>query len=248
MTVDMHCHLDLYPDPFMVSRQCKTNEKLYILSVTTTPKAWHGTLKLADNNPRIQTALGFHPQIVHERYRELELFDSILPDTKYIGEIGLDGSKNLKKHWDIQLKVFRHILHSIQNIGGRLMSIHSRASADAVLLELNKYSDTGIPILHWFTGNITELKKAVKQGCWFSVGPAMLNTKRGQELVVLIPEDKILSETDAPFVKVKNKPLLPWDASSISLQLAKIWKMDSSEVEIKLFENFKNLAKISGTW
>lgn len=62
-----------------------------------------------------------------------------------------------KEHWEIQLKVFRHILNSVNQAGGRIMTIHSRASAAAVLDELTGID--GVPILHWFTGTKSQLKK-----------------------------------------------------------------------------------------
>ncbi|ORS97051.1 TatD family hydrolase, partial [Escherichia coli] len=112
MSIDMHCHLDLYPRPDLVAEESK-RRGTYILSVTTTPKAWHGTSLLAKESQRIRTALGLHPQIAHQRSHELDLFDSLLSETKYVREIGLDGGQGFKEHWDIQLKVFRHILNSV---------------------------------------------------------------------------------------------------------------------------------------
>lgn len=46
MSIDMHCHLDLYPRPDLVAEESK-RRGTYILSVTATPKAWHGTSLLA---------------------------------------------------------------------------------------------------------------------------------------------------------------------------------------------------------
>lgn len=236
--MDMHCHLDLYPDPFEVAKQC--DEKgLYVLSVTTTPKAWDGTNRLATGYKRIQTALGLHPQLAHQRANELELFDSLLPDAKYVGEIGLDGGKGYKEHWNIQLKVFRHILKQVNNAGGRIMTIHSRACAGLLLDEL--VGIKGIPILHWFTGTKTELKRALSMGCWFSVGPAMMETKRGKELVSNIPKDRVLIETDGPFAKVKGLPIMPWDAGQVSHSLTEIWGTSSLEVNEILICNLKRL-------
>ncbi|MBY0432060.1 MAG: TatD family hydrolase, partial [Rhodospirillales bacterium] len=73
MSVDFHCHLDLYPDPAAAVRACQESGA-YVLSVTTTPKAWRGTVALAKECSRIRTSLGLHPQIAHERIRELALF------------------------------------------------------------------------------------------------------------------------------------------------------------------------------
>jgi len=238
LIIDLHCHLDLYPDPFTIARQCR-DQDIYILSVTTTPKAWQGTKKLARDNHKIKTALGFHPQLAHERHHELELFDRILPQAKYVGEIGLDGSKNYKPYWQVQLTVFRHILHSIDKAGGRIMSIHSRASAKAVLAELSGIK--GIPVLHWFTGSKLELRLAIDQGCWFSVGPAMLSTKRGKDLVSAMPQQRIVTESDGPFAKWQRKSLMPWDVEKSFVLLAEIWRITPKKVREIISNNFKSL-------
>lgn len=238
MIVDMHCHLDLYPDPHSVAKTCR-EKGLWILSVTTTPKAWNGTSRLAEGSDRIQTALGFHPQLAHERSQETELFDSLLPEAEYVGEIGLDGGKAFRDFWRQQLDVFRHILKSINADGGRIMSIHSRASADAVLDEL--LTVEGTPILHWFTGNKSELKRAMKRDCWFSVGPAMITTKKGQDLISLIPRNRILTETDGPFAKVGGKSLMPWEVVESYASLGKIWSMSPEEAKCQIYSNLLDL-------
>lgn len=217
----MHCHLDLYPDPFKLVDECKARN-IYILSVTTTPKAWYGTNKLAEGSKRIRTALGLHPQLAHQRSNEVELFDELLVNTNYVGEIGLDGSKGFKEHSNIQAQVFRHILKSVDRSGGKIMTIHSRSSASNVLEEIKGVE--GKAILHWFTGTPSELKQAIKQGCWFSVGPAMLNTKRGRELTLMMPRKRVLIETDGPFAKYNGKSLFPWESEIAVEQLSRLWK------------------------
>ncbi|TXI37226.1 MAG: TatD family deoxyribonuclease [Nitrosomonas sp.] len=234
----MHCHLDLYSDPHQVAEICD-QQGLYVLSVTTTPRAWDGTKKLAIGKKRIQTALGLHPQLAHQRSQELELFDQLLPKTKYVGEIGLDGSKEFKDHWQIQLQVFRHILKSVHRSGGRIMSIHSRASVNYVLDELAGIDGTAI--LHWFSGSKSELKRAIDLGCWFSVGPAMLSSKKGNELAALIPKNRLLSETDGPFAKIDGRAMMPWDVELVTLGLSKIWKVSDSDTNQQICNNFKML-------
>lgn len=238
MNIDMHCHLDLYPEPFKVAEECK-KRGTYVLSVTTTPKAWDGTCRLAKGCSRIRTALGLHPQIAHQRSHELELFDALLSDAKYVGEIGLDGGKGFKDHWQVQLKVFRHILNSVNSAGGRVMTIHSRSSAASVLDFLPGVD--GVPILHWFTGTPSQLRKAIDMGCWFSINPSMLETKKGYNLVAMMPKERILTETDGPFTTLSGNTLFPWDASLVILKVASIWKCDISEAEKIIDNNFKRL-------
>lgn len=234
----MHCHLDLYPEPFKVAEECN-RRGTYVLSVTTTPKAWEGTCRLSEGSPRIRTALGLHPQIAHQRYQELGLFDALLSEAKYVGEIGLDGGSGFKDHWDVQLKAFRHILNAVNHAGGRIMSIHSRASATAVLDELKGID--GIPVLHWFTGTKNQLNRAIDMGCWFSVGPAMLNTKKGVELVSIIPRDRILTETDGPFAKHRGNMLMPWESDIAVNILSEIWNQSIEQTLADLRDNFRSV-------
>jgi TatD DNase family protein len=245
VSIDMHCHLDLYSDPFDVVEECKKRD-LYILSVTTTPKAWEVTNNLSAKGEKIRTALGLHPQLAHQRAAEIELFDALLPEVKYVGEIGLDGGANFKEYWLTQLKIFRHILSRINREGGRIMTIHSRASASAVLDELDGIE--GIPILHWFTGTKRELNRAIDMGCWFSVGPAMLQTKKGNELVSIIPRKRVLTETDGPFAKYNAKPLMPWDVEIAFSQLSCCWGVSEYEARQQVKHNLKELASKACEW
>lgn len=238
MNVDMHCHLDLYSEPFKIAEECR-RRGTYVLSVTTTPKAWNGTCRLAEGSKRIQTALGLHPQLAHQRENEIDLFDELIAQTKYVGEVGLDGGKGFKDHWEIQIGVFRHILRSVHRSGGRIMSIHSRASAAAVIDEITGVD--GTPILHWFTGTPAQLKKAIDIGCWFSVGPAMLMTKSGSQLASMMPRDRVLTETDGPFAKGNGKPLMPWDSDIATRQLASLWQLPIELAEYQVKSNLKKL-------
>src|SRR5438552_1595155 len=99
--IDFHCHLDLYSQPRDVVEECIVRGA-YVLAVTTTPSAWEGTSALVAGASRIRVALGLHPELAQERKVELPLFDKLLSRTKYVGEIGLDGSPELKGQWEHQ--------------------------------------------------------------------------------------------------------------------------------------------------
>lgn len=216
---------------------------LYVLSVTTTPSAWTISSALAKDGNRIRTALGLHPQIAHERHSELDLFDSLVPQTKYVGEIGIDGAPELKAHRAVQLQVFEHILESCRRAGGRIMSIHSRRAASDVLDRIQLNLDAGIPILHWFTGSLRELERAVKLGCWFSVGPAMLKSERGRALAAAMPRDRILTETDGPFAQINGQAVVPWGVVDAINILGELWDMPGFEVEDALGNNLRTLTR-----
>jgi TatD DNase family protein len=231
--MDMHCHLDLYPDPVRVASEVN-DLGIYVLSVTTTPKAWRQTKHLLQPFKRIRPALGLHPQLAHARAQELPLFEALLPETRYVGEVGLDGSPGFRMHIEVQKTVFRTILSFCQSAGGKIVSIHSRGAASIVLDAIENCDHFGLPILHWFSGNQSELRRAIDLGCWFSVGPAMTLSEKGRHLVERMPIERVLTETDGPFATVEGKPLTPKEIFLAVEQLATIWKRDVSEVNDQL--------------
>jgi TatD DNase family protein len=238
--IDFHCHLDLYKEPHTVAAECG-RRGLYVLSVTTTPSAWCGTKALAGTNDRIRTAIGLHPQIAHERYTELSLFDAIVRQTRYVGEVGLDGSPELRPYWDMQVRVFNHILAQSASAGGRIISIHSRRAAKAVLDCLEKVPGAGVAVLHWFSGSVRELERAISLGCWFSIGPAMLISERGRILAARMPRDRVLTESDGPFAQVAGASAMPWQAGDAATELARIWGVSEISAREAIKSNFRVL-------
>jgi TatD DNase family protein len=238
--IDLHAHLDLYPDPVATVSEC-VRRNIFVLSVTTTPSAWAGTVSLASDAARIRTAIGLHPQIAQERQGELGLFEELLPQTRYVGEIGLDGGPELKATWDAQRRVFDGILGMCEASGGRIMTIHSRRAATPVLDALGTRDGAGVAVLHWFSGSQRELKRAIDQGCWFSVGPAMLAGARGRALAAVMPHDRILTESDGPFAQIDGRALFPWDVEAAETALAGVWRVSVEDVRNQLTDNLRIL-------
>lgn len=242
-TVDMHCHLDLYPDPHGQVAVI-AQKKAYVLSVTTTPNAWRGACHLAAGHPRIKTALGLHPQLAKERKSELRLFDRLLPEARYVGEVGLDGGPDCRAFWRDQVEVFDHILASCVGAGGRILTIHSRGAATAVLDALERHAGYGVATLHWFSGTQRELSRAVEMGCWFSVGAAMLRSQKGRTLTSRMPMQRVLTETDGPFGSVSGRSLQPAECSGAITALAELWNVDEVAAQQQVVSSFRELASL----
>jgi TatD DNase family protein len=238
--IDFHCHLDLYPNPLEVRDEC-VRRGLYVLSVTTTPSAWEGTSALAAQTQRIRTGLGLHPQLAHERQNELALFDRFLPETRYVGEIGLDGGPEFRSHWRSQLAAFEHVLVKCRTAGGRIMSLHSRRASGAVLDCLERFTEAGTPVLHWFSGSFRDLQRAINLGCWFSVGPAMLLSDKGRALAARMPRERVLTESDGPFAQLNGKAVMPWHVENAIGELSRIWSLPPEEVEKNIHRNIQSL-------
>lgn len=198
-------------------------------------------MALAADCSRIRTALGLHPQLAHERKSELAIFDRHLPETRYVGEVGLDGSPALREHWGDQMAVFKHVLSKCREAGGRIMSIHSRRASRPVLDCLEDSGDVGIGVLHWFSGPLRDLDRAIELGCWFSVGPAMLAGEKGRQLVARMPKERVLTESDGPFAQVDRVAVMPWQVRNAVEILAEIWSSTVEEAEQTVKRNLKDI-------
>lgn len=239
--IDFHCHIDLFDDAKPVLDEAEV-KGVYLLAVTTTPKAWIGTKRLIGDRRRIRVALGLHPELVRERYTEIALFEHYLAETDYVGEVGLDGSPHLSDSFELQTKTLRRILAACSKSGGRVISLHSRRAATPVMDLLDAEPAAGTPILHWFSGTPRELDRAVRAGCWFSVGPMMTGSAKGRKLVEMMPRERVLTETDSPFAQIDGLPLSPWDVTLAYPVLSEIWGCAIDEVERQLLNNLRELS------
>lgn len=238
--IDFHCHLDLYREPERVANEAQ-ERGVAVLSVTTTPSAYGRTKMLAEGRPAIRTALGLHPELAAERRHELSHFEQIVPSVGFVGEIGLDGSPRFASSRSAQLEVFAHILRACTEVGGRILSIHSRSATMQVLDELGRAPNSGTPVLHWFSGSSRQARIAIDRGCWFSVGAPMLATSKGRDLLAMLPAERILTESDGPFTTTNGRQTTPVDIPRAVGLLAGLWGVTAAECEQQLRDNLRTL-------
>ena len=205
MIYDSHCHLDLMPSMIEFAQNAKKSN-INILAVTTTPKAYEKEIDYFHSYENIKVALGLHPQLVSERYNELPLVEKYIENAAYIGEIGLDYNRQFYSSKNKQIDVLENIIKWCSSKGGKVISIHSVFADKNVLDILEKYDCTknNKCILHWFSGSLSQLHRAVKMGCYFSINEMMTQSINGRKLISNIPIDKVLIESDAPFINKIN--------------------------------------------
>lgn len=238
--LDSHCHLDRFPDPELLASQAAGRE-VFIVAVTNLPSHFEAGVHHVRLLPRVRLALGLHPLARCDRSRELALFEKLLPSTTFIGEVGLDFSREGKPTARQQLDAFRRIA---QLVGGvqKFVSIHSRGAERAVLEVLEEFR---VPhaVFHWYTGPLGTLDNILQAGHAFSVNPAMLLSKNGQQVARRIPRDRLLTETDGPHVLVDNVPALPWHVSLVEQFFANEWTCSVGDVQKQVWDNFTQLVK-----
>lgn len=240
--VDFHCHLDLYPDHQAAIARAEA-ARIYTLTVTTTPKAWSRNHELTRNTRYVRAALGLHPQLVAERAGELPLWERHLPETRYVGEVGLDAGPRFYKSLDAQKLVFQRVLEQCAAAGGKILTVHSVRSAPAVLdmIEAHLPAERGTVVLHWFTGSKSDARRAAALGCYFSINAEMTRTDRGRDLIRSLPQDRILTETDGPFTQVEGRPSEPSDVLSAVTTLGTTLGLSADAAAKVVLSNLRTL-------
>jgi len=236
--IDTHCHIDLYQNPTKIALQTE-QEKITTILVTNLPSLFEKSYPHTRGFKYIRLALGLHPLMADLHNKEKKLFEKLVDKTSYIGEVGLDFSVNGEATKSIQIESFRFVLNVIKN-KPKFISIHSRKAESAVLDILDE--EKRVPgVLHWYSGSTSELDRAVSKGHYFSINPAMVNSKSGKKIIDRIPPERILTETDGPFVKLNNTKVLPKDVSIVENYLAILWSKDKNEVSKVIKNNFYKL-------
>lgn len=203
---DMHCHLGFAPDP-TVTAAAAEGADVRAFSCTVEPAEYERLQAALADARNVAVGLGAHPWWIADGRvgdTELERFCELAPATRYIGEIGLDfaGPRDTKESRAQQADAFVRLLAACNQpaTSPKLISIHAVNAAAAVLDLLEEVGTIARHrvIFHWFSGTSDDLARAVRSGCFFSVGPRMLASRRGREYARQIPLDRLLLETDMP--------------------------------------------------
>lgn len=239
--IDTHCHIDLYPNPERLLRELD-KQGITVISVTNLPSHFEMGLPYFKTLKKIRLALGMHPLYAENHSKEFPAFLRLIDVTSYIGEVGLDFSREGLSTKDIQVSSFRKILKAIQG-KKKILSIHSRKAEREVLSYLIDFQAKGA-IFHWYSGPIKLIVEIANSGFYFSINNAMIKSKAGQARIAKIPRNKILTETDGPFVEIKGKPVKSSDVKEIIVYLSQLWNCSYSETDKIINDNFKALLSI----
>lgn len=238
MIVDTHCHYDMFDNPTQIIRDCEKNQ-IITIGMTNLPSHFEMGFPHLKGFKFVRMALGLHPLMANEHDKELLRFKKNINKTSYIGEVGLDFSREGIATKDIQIKSLEYVLESIKT-KDKIISLHSRRAEKEVLELLLKHNIRNA-IFHWYSGDITILKQILESGYYFSINPSMVNSKSGQKLISEIPLDKILTETDSPYTMIGNRKTRPIDVKVVINYLAKSNGVSIEFVENKIYSNFKDL-------
>ncbi|QTA91313.1 TatD family hydrolase [Desulfonema magnum] len=254
---DSHCHLDdrLYDDDMdEVIKRMDAAGVAAAMIVGVDKKRSEKAVAMAESGTGFYASVGVHPHEAKDCSEEtLEFFCKLAksPKVKAWGEIGLDFNRMYSSVTD-QEKWFARQLETADEL--RLPIIfHERDTKGRFLEILKAHYERRTGVVHCFSGNKRELEEYLQLGLCIGVTGILTIKTRGadlRKLVSLIPADRILIETDAPFLtpapqKNHTRRNEPAFVKSVLLKLAEVRKEEPEYLADMIWENTCRLYNIT---
>jgi TatD DNase family protein len=237
--LDAHCHLDLYPDPSRTALNAQSSG-VFVVCVTNTPSAFLAARPHVRRFRKVRLALGLHPLNAElHTDDELSQFGRLVGDTSFIGEVGLDFSRAGRETRNKQLDSFRFVLRCLNN-EPKFVTIHSR-QAESTVLELLQSEYPHPVVFHWYSGTLKTLASVIQAGHFFSINPAMVRNVRGSDAIAQIPRERILTESDGPFINMGSRTIEPTDVQAVEEALGLMWGVSTMAARNIVRTNFQKL-------
>ena len=257
MIVDSHCHLDysnLYNQLDDVIKRAEYNQVKYFLTICTTLKSFETIKLITDKYENIYGTFGIHP---HETKKFVHVDKTFILNSKKdnnkiigIGETGLDFYYNFSEK-NIQRKSFIDHINAALELNIPII-VHTREAENdtcEILKSENKNSNLKI-LIHCFTGSKEFVKKLLDINCYVSVSGIITFNSSTElaETVSFIPIEKLLVETDSPYLSpmpFRGKPNEPSYIIHTIDKLSLIKKMPKKKIISSTTNNFKKLFDIN---
>ena len=249
--IDSHCHLDHEPLLSDLSNIIKRSKNVGIkklLTISTSLESFTRVKNIINKDDIIFGTIGIHP---HETNQNLVSSKTIVKNFNEnikiigIGETGLDFYYNNSDR-NRQINSFNeHIRASIET--NAPLIIHSRNAEDDTFEILNRYKNDNLKILmHCFTGSKIFAEKLLNLNAFFSASGIITfkNSKELQEIFKFLPLNKILIETDSPFltpVPNRGKKNEPSFIDYTAQKLAELKNISKAELIKITTDNFNKL-------
>ncbi|MDD5422465.1 MAG: YchF/TatD family DNA exonuclease, partial [Candidatus Omnitrophica bacterium] len=240
MLIDTHCHLDFRDFDSdrdeVINRAVKAGVGK-IVNVGSSIEGTRRSVELAGRYPIIYTSLGVHPHeatsVTDEVIAEFRL---LAKDSKVVavGEVGLDYYKGLSPR-DAQAMAFRTFIRLARELDLPLI-IHAREADEDVLKILNEEKKEGLSgVMHCFSGDEAFLKKCLDLGLFvsFTCNITFKNAKKLRETARAVPVERLLLETDAPFLAPqgsRGKRNEPSNIARLAEELSQILGLSKDDI------------------
>ena len=252
MLIDTHCHLDFpafEPDRGQVIRRALEAEINYFINIGATLESSSASCALAQKYAQVYASVGVHPHDADcfdlkakDKLKELAQLNKVVA----IGETGLDYYRNLSSP-DNQRQAFIKQIELAKDLKLPLV-IHSR-QAEKDVLQILKSALPLRAVVHCFSGDESFLKECLENGFFISY-TCNITYKKAQglrEMVKLTPLNKLMLETDAPYLSPegfrgqRNEPL---QIKLLAEQVSQIKGVSFDQIAEQTTQNAKDFFKL----
>ena len=249
--IDSHCHLDhdpLFNNINEVLNRSKSVGLKKLLTICTSNESFENIKKILDLDEIIYGTYGIHPhETENNKVTKNVIIENIKKHPKIIGigETGLDFYYN-HSHKDEQIKSFKEHIEASIEVDLPII-VHSRSAEHQTFEILNEYKNQKPKVLmHCFTGSYEFFKKMEKLNSYFSASGIITfsNSVDLQKTFSKIPNNKLLVETDSPFLApapMRGKKNEPSFIKYTIKRLAELKELDETEMISITSKNFENL-------
>jgi TatD DNase family protein len=248
MLIDAHCHLDdeqFAGDLDAVIARAQDAGVTAIITAGVDVASSRRVVALAEKYEIVYAVVGIHPQHADTSNNEtLATIRELASHHKVvgIGEIGLDFYWTNNPPRETQIKNFVAHLELAAELGKPVV-IHNR-NADEALMEILRQRKTSHGILHCFSGELSMAREAIDLGYLisFAGNVTFKNASQLQEIARALPLEKIVVETDAPYLSpVRGKRNEPANVARVAEKIAEQKNIDSSVVTQNITRNSARL-------
>lgn len=240
----MHCHLEMIKD-YEVKDIVERAKKLGVDIVASGVNVESNKKVLGFANEfGVKISLGMYPTDTlklsdAEVNAELEMIRKNAEKIVFIGEVGLDFKEDLKQ-WDKQEENFRKVIKLAKKIDKPLL-VHSR-KAEERCVEILEEEGAEKVIMHCFSGKLKLVPRVLENGWYFSIPTSVKNSEHFQKIIELAELDKLLCETDSPYLHPdKEFPNLPENVIVSYEKIAEIKGLRVEDVEGMVEKGFRGL-------
>ena len=248
MIIDSHCHLNYLKLEDVTLEQVITNaKKVGVDKIASIAVAWHeidAIQEIAKKFEDVYFSVGVHPSELDSHQPSVEelITRSNHPKCVAIGETGLDYYYNGKETKKAQIEKFVNHMQAANKVKKPVI-IHTRAAKEDTLdiLKSENVENCG-GILHCFTEDYDMAKKAIDMGMYISFSGIMTfkNAQDIQETAKKLPLDRILIETDAPYltpVPFRGRPNYPEYVKYVAQLLAVLRGVSYDDIAKQTYKN-----------
>jgi len=251
--IDTHAHIDLenYEGKIdNVVAKARENGVFQVIIPSVNSKSFKNIINLIEGHDSLFGALGVHPEDLDgfngkiiEEIAELSKHPKIVA----IGEIGLDYYWD-KSNIEGQKEAFRMQIELAKRVKKPVL-VHDRDAHEDTfkILKQTNAAEVGV-VMHCFSGSVEFAKECVKEGFYIALGgvTTFKNAKKAKEVAKAVPLDRLLLETDAPYmtpVPFRGKENEPAYVRYVAEEIANLRGITLEEVDIATTENAHRLFK-----